>query len=177
VDLGRPGRAGGRAGLIVLADKGYQGAVHAKLPYRGKNKPESQRAANRAHAKLRSTGERGERLAQDLADTAQAPLLPPGAPGNSPRPSTPWRFTRHKEDEKTRSATQTHIALALGFQAPVPGMRGLRSRVHGLGWASRPGGQGGRGDAGPDSLAAPARGLSVGKSCRDACTAVSGSRS
>jgi hypothetical protein len=46
------------AGLIVLADKGYQGAAHAKLPYRGKNKPESQKDANRAHAKLRSPGER-----------------------------------------------------------------------------------------------------------------------
>jgi hypothetical protein len=46
------------AGLIVLADKGYQGSTHAKLPYRGKNKPESQKEANRAHAKLRSPGER-----------------------------------------------------------------------------------------------------------------------
>ena len=27
------------AGLIVLADKGYQGAAHAKVPYKGKNKP------------------------------------------------------------------------------------------------------------------------------------------
>ena len=46
------------AGLVTLADKGYQGAVHAKIPYRGKNKPESQKDANRAHAKLRAPGER-----------------------------------------------------------------------------------------------------------------------
>ena len=46
------------AGLVTLADKGYQGAAHAKIPYRGKNKPESQKAANRAHAKFRSPGER-----------------------------------------------------------------------------------------------------------------------
>ena len=46
------------AGLIVLADKGYQGAAHAKVPYRGKNKPESQKEANKAHAKLRAPGER-----------------------------------------------------------------------------------------------------------------------
>jgi len=46
------------AGLIVLADKGYQGAAHAKVPYKGKNKPESQNEANRAHARLRSPGER-----------------------------------------------------------------------------------------------------------------------
>ena len=46
------------AGLIVLADKGYQGAAHAKVPYKGKNKPQSQKDANRAHAKLRAPGER-----------------------------------------------------------------------------------------------------------------------
>jgi hypothetical protein len=46
------------AGLPALADKGYQGAAHAKTPYKGKNKPESQKDANRAHAKLRAPGER-----------------------------------------------------------------------------------------------------------------------
>jgi hypothetical protein len=46
------------AGLITLADKGYQGAEHARTPYKGKNKPQSQKDANRAHAQLRSPGER-----------------------------------------------------------------------------------------------------------------------
>jgi hypothetical protein len=46
------------AGLVTLADKGYQGATHARIPCRGRNKPESQKQANRAHAKLRSPGER-----------------------------------------------------------------------------------------------------------------------
>jgi DDE superfamily endonuclease/Helix-turn-helix of DDE superfamily endonuclease len=46
------------AGLVVLADKGYQGSKYAKVPYKGKNKPESQKAANRAHAALRAPGER-----------------------------------------------------------------------------------------------------------------------
>jgi hypothetical protein len=47
------------AGLIVLADKGYIGAGEPVLtPYRGRNKPPSQKAANRAHAKLRAPGER-----------------------------------------------------------------------------------------------------------------------
>jgi hypothetical protein len=46
------------AGLVTLADKGYQGSTHAKVPYKGKNKPRSQKDANRAHAKLRSSGER-----------------------------------------------------------------------------------------------------------------------
>jgi DDE superfamily endonuclease len=46
------------AGLIVLADKGYQGSTYAELPYKGKKKPQSQKDANRAHAQLRSPGER-----------------------------------------------------------------------------------------------------------------------
>jgi len=47
------------SGLVVLADKGYRGAGdHVRTPYKGRNKPESQKAANRAHAKLRSPGER-----------------------------------------------------------------------------------------------------------------------
>jgi hypothetical protein len=54
---GRAGRAGGR-GLVALADKGHQGSTHAKVPYKGKNKPEPQKEANRAHAKLRAPGER-----------------------------------------------------------------------------------------------------------------------
>ena len=46
------------AGLVVLADKGYQGSTYAKIPYRGRNKPDSQKQANKAHAQLRAPGER-----------------------------------------------------------------------------------------------------------------------
>jgi DDE superfamily endonuclease/Helix-turn-helix of DDE superfamily endonuclease len=47
------------AGLTVLADKGYHGAGPPLLtPYRGRNKPASQKDANRAHARLRAPGER-----------------------------------------------------------------------------------------------------------------------
>jgi hypothetical protein len=46
------------AGLVVLADKVYQGSTYAKIPCKGKNKPESQKQANKAHAQLRSPGER-----------------------------------------------------------------------------------------------------------------------
>jgi len=47
------------AGLIVLADKGYTGTGDPVLtPYRGRNKPASQKDANRAHARLRAPGER-----------------------------------------------------------------------------------------------------------------------
>ena len=43
---------------MTLADKGYQGSSWAKTPYKGKGKPESQKEANRAHARLRGPGER-----------------------------------------------------------------------------------------------------------------------
>jgi DDE superfamily endonuclease len=46
------------AGLIVLVGKGYQGSTHAIIPYKGKNKPPSQKDANCTHAQLRSPGER-----------------------------------------------------------------------------------------------------------------------
>src|SRR6185437_13444594 len=64
-----------KAGLITLADKGYQGSTWARVPYKGKNKPEPQKEANRAHAKRRAPGER-ERAAQGMEDPCQAPLLP-----------------------------------------------------------------------------------------------------
>lgn len=52
-------RAQEQAGVITLADKSYQGAEGTALtPYKGKNKPGSQKQANRAHARLRGPGER-----------------------------------------------------------------------------------------------------------------------
>jgi hypothetical protein len=76
-----------KVGLVTLADKGYQGSTWAKVPYKGRNKPEPQKEANRAHARLRAPGERTNaqlKVWKILAKLAAAP----GAPGNSPRPST-----------------------------------------------------------------------------------------
>jgi len=59
------------AGLMVLADKGYHGAGDPVLtPYRGRNKPASQKDANRAHARLRSPRRARQRPAEDLAHPA-----------------------------------------------------------------------------------------------------------
>lgn len=50
------------SGLIALGDKGYHGYDETRerviTPYKGKNKPDSQKDANRAHARLRGPGER-----------------------------------------------------------------------------------------------------------------------
>lgn len=62
------------ARLIVLADKGHTGAgEHVLTPYRGRNKPASQKAANSAHAKPRAPGE-GPRLFS-LCQAARMPDL------------------------------------------------------------------------------------------------------
>ncbi len=45
-------------GLVVLGDKGYLGEDDIRTPYPGRNKPASQKEANRAHARLRAPGER-----------------------------------------------------------------------------------------------------------------------
>ncbi len=88
------------AGLANLADEGYQGTVHAKIPYRGKNKPESQRQANKAHAKLRSPGERANAQRSRPGASSASSGAAPGAPGNSPRPSTYCSSAKHNQDGK-----------------------------------------------------------------------------
>ena len=49
-----------KAGILTLADKAYQRADATVViaPYKGKNKPQSRKQANRSHAKLRGPGER-----------------------------------------------------------------------------------------------------------------------
>jgi DDE superfamily endonuclease len=51
-------RALAASGLVVLVDKGYIGEDDIRTPYRGRNKPASQKEANRAHARLHAPGER-----------------------------------------------------------------------------------------------------------------------
>ena len=57
------------AGLITLADKGYQGSAHAKIPYRGRNKPESQKAGQPRPRETPRTRRARERPAQDRLKT------------------------------------------------------------------------------------------------------------
>jgi DDE superfamily endonuclease len=80
-------------GLVVLADKGHHGAGdHVHVPYRDRNKPASQKAANRAHAQLRSPGERANAQLKTWRILRQTPLLPVArgpARQSHPRPSGP----------------------------------------------------------------------------------------
>jgi hypothetical protein len=82
------------AGLVVLADKGYHGAGdHIRTPCKGKGKPESQKAANRAHAQLRSTGERANAQLKPGASCENSAAAP-GGPGTWPKPSTSFKPAR-----------------------------------------------------------------------------------
>ena len=94
-------------GLVTLADKGYQGSTYAKIPYRGKNKPESQKQANRAHAKLRAPGERANAQLKTWKFSGRHPALLPMA---------------------RRSARQSHPRFA--------GPRGI-SRMEKVHWLTR----------------------------------------
>jgi len=111
------------AGLIVLAGKGRHGAGGPVLtPCRGRNKPASRKAANRACARLRSPGERAKRPAQNLAPPAHTPLLPvagrPAGQGH-PRPSGP-------PDPRMNTLTARHKP-ELGWRCTIKGFR--RSRA------------------------------------------------
>jgi hypothetical protein len=101
------------AGLVTLADKGYRGSSHAKLPYIGKNKPESPKQANRAHARLRAPGERANaqlktwRILRELR-------CAPGGPASSPRPFTYCKPARHKQDGKASVMLQARTCAGHG---------------------------------------------------------------
>jgi len=87
------------AGLVTLVDKGYQGSSYVKIPYRGRNKPESQKAERGQPRPRETPGTRRarERAAQDLAYPPQAPLLPlAGRPVRQghPRIADPRGLTR-----------------------------------------------------------------------------------
>jgi hypothetical protein len=66
------------AGLIVLADKGYTRA--GRHVHKGRYKPASQEAANLAHAKLRTHGERANANPRSGTSGANSAAAPDAAP-------------------------------------------------------------------------------------------------
>ena len=88
-------------GLLALGDKGYLGEERIRTPYPGRNKPASQKDANRAHARLRAPGERANASSNPGASCASSAAAP-GVPVSWPRPSTSCRPAK-SEDENTQS--------------------------------------------------------------------------
>jgi hypothetical protein len=84
--------------LVVLGDKGYLGEDCIRTPYQGRNKPASQKDANRAHARLRPRANAPTPNSSPGASCASSAAAP-GAPVRSPKPSTSFRPAK-PEDEK-----------------------------------------------------------------------------
>ena len=75
------------------------GAAHAKIPYRegtSRNPRKTRTVLTRSYVPLAKGQTPSLRTGESSASSADAP----GAPDSSPRPSTPWRSTRHNQDEK-----------------------------------------------------------------------------
>ena len=89
------------AGLVTLADKGYQGSASAKIPYRGRNKPESQKQANKA-GNYGSEG-RARRVPDEVVDRGSSRPLPDNTAGTAawlgaPEPGRGGDLTRKRSD-------------------------------------------------------------------------------
>jgi DDE superfamily endonuclease len=86
------------AGLVTLAEKGYQGSTHAKIPYWGRtsrNRRKKRTGLTRSSARPA----KGQTPTQELADPPQAPLLPRArrtTRQGHPRPGDPHGITRMK---------------------------------------------------------------------------------
>jgi hypothetical protein len=87
------------AGLVMLADKGYQGSTYAKIPYRARTSPNPRNKPTRRtrdSARPASARTPSSRPGESSGSSAAAP----GAPDSSPRLSTHCRSARHNQDGK-----------------------------------------------------------------------------
>ncbi len=99
------------SGLVVLADKGYGCAdEHIRTPYKGRNKPASQKEANRAHARLRRPGERANAQLSPGASYASS-VAAPGKPGGWPRQSTFFKPAKSEDEIRLRVRTSENAAM------------------------------------------------------------------
>ena len=108
------------AGLIVLADKGYQGSAYAKVPYKGKNKPASQKEANKAHAKLRSPGERANAQLKTWRILRKLRCCP-WRVGQLAKAIHVCRSARQTQDEKGSLFGHVCADLAFSDRSSLPG--------------------------------------------------------
>ena len=111
-------------GLVPLGDKGYLGEDCIRAPYRGRNKPASQKDANRTHARVRAPGERANAPLKSWRILRKLRCCP-GTPGSWPQLSTSFRPAK-SEDEKHLGSCSERLPLAVsrvladGLFAPSP---------------------------------------------------------
>ena len=92
-------RALAASGLVVLGDKGYIGQDAIRTPHRGRNKPASQKEANRAHARPRPANAPTPSSSPGASRASSAAA--PGAAGTWTRRSTFFRPAK-SQDEKAQ---------------------------------------------------------------------------
>jgi hypothetical protein len=109
------------AGLITLADKGYQEAWTRRFRTGGRT---SRNPRNRPTAPTRVCGHLASARTPSSRPGAScvSSAVAPGAPASSPRPSTLWRFTPDKQDEKGSilngiASGRLSMALCHGLQS------------------------------------------------------------
>jgi hypothetical protein len=106
------------AGLVTLADKGYQGTTHAKIPYRGKNKPNPRKKLTAPTRKSAHPANEPTRSSRPGASSASS-VAAPDVPDNSTRPSTHCRSTKHKQDGKSSLLLMVTMMRPSDLPAPA----------------------------------------------------------
>ncbi len=110
------------AGLITLADKGYHGAgEHVLTPYRGRNKPASQKDANRAHAQPMPSYDppaSAQMPSSRTGTSCESCAAARGRPGSWPRPSMSFKPAR-SQDEKGSLCTPMRSSDGYSSRAPA----------------------------------------------------------
>ena len=86
------------AGLITLADKGYQGSTRRSRT--GERTSRNHRKKQTALTRSSAPPAKGQTPCSRTGGSSASSAAAPGGPGSSPRPSTPWRPTPHNQDEK-----------------------------------------------------------------------------
>jgi DDE superfamily endonuclease len=123
-------RESATAGLVVLADKGHHGVGdHVRTPYRGRNKPASQKDANRAHAQLRSPGERAHAQLKTWRILRKLRCCLWRAGQLATKPSTSSRPAR-SQDEKAQCTRLSSAAPSASFLVPGRGPGFAWSRAY-----------------------------------------------
>jgi hypothetical protein len=113
------------AGLIALGDKGYHGydeaGHHVITPYKGKNKPESQKDAKPRPRPATRPRRTRPRPAQVLADPAQSPYQPtPHRPTRQSHPRAP-ELRNHRRMKKAQCPQQTQARMRFSASATLAG--------------------------------------------------------
>ena len=88
------------SGLVPLGDKGYIGHDDIRTPHRRRNKPASQKDANRGHARLRAPGEPANAQLKVRRILRKLRCCPP--PGSWPEPSTSFGPAKSEDEKRSR---------------------------------------------------------------------------